>query len=355
MGWWQTLLAKFKRPAAGSGDGYGFGQTSTGTPNGATPDAGTTTPLAADSSKRRWRWKLGAFGAAALLLLGYYVIGAVLLTRIDGALTFRPGKADLPARGSETVAMMSALLDREVNGYGWKPNNPWLYPTALMDNMPNYQIGILSSLRPVGLELRDSVARLRGSGGTDKDLELAYSALSYPADRWFIGTKFPFLGMSSESQYRDAIAALRRYNARVGAGQAIYERRVDTLVRVLDRLTLSLGSASNDLDKQMQDPGGLFDTKADDVFYRTKGQCYGAHLLLSAMRNDYGSVIRDRAVANLWADMMDELKQAVELDPWIVSNGNADDVFVQNHLAAQGVHLERARQRLREITGILQQ
>jgi hypothetical protein len=73
------------------------------------------------------------------------------------------------------------------------------------------------------------------------------------------------------------------------------------------------------------------------------------------MRNDYAGVVKDRAVANLWADMMDELKQAVVLDPWIVSNGNSDDVLVQNHLAAQGVHLERARQRLREIAGILQQ
>jgi hypothetical protein len=131
------------------------------------------------------------------------------------------------------------LLDREVNGYGWKPNNPWLYPTALMDNMPNFQLGILASLRPVGLELRDSVGRLRGSGGTDTDLEAVYTAISYAPDRWLLGSKFPFLGMSSESQYRDAIKGLRGYNARVGTGQAIYERRVDTLVRLLDRLALS--------------------------------------------------------------------------------------------------------------------
>jgi hypothetical protein len=343
MSWWTTLKAKLN-PAPKDGDGYGFG---------ADPAAPTDTP--AGAKKRRWSWKLGAAAMAALLLLAYYLVGAVLLTRIDDSLAFRPGKADLPAGGSETVAMMSALLDREVNGYGWKPNNPWMYPTALMDNMPNFQLGVLGGLRPAGLELRDSVARLRGSGGTDKDLEGAYSALSYPADRWFIGTKFPFLGMSSESQYREAIAGLRRYNARVGAGQAIYERRVDTLVRLLDRLSLSLGAASSDVDKRMQSPGGLFDTQADDVFYRAKGQCYSAYLLLSAMRNDYSTVIRDRAVANLWTDMMDELKQAAQLDPWIVSNGKADDVFVQNHLAAQGVHLERARQRLREITGILQQ
>jgi Uncharacterized protein conserved in bacteria (DUF2333) len=348
MTWWDKLKSRFTRTPTDASDGYGFGQGS-GDP---------VAPSVAGSSeklKRRWGWRMGGIGLALLLLLGYYLLGALLLTRVDDTLNFRPGKADLPAGGSETAAMMSALLDREVNGYGWKPNNPWIYPTALMDNMPNYQLGILASLRPVGLELRDSVGRLRGSGGTDADLEAVYSAISYAPDRWFIGSKFPFLGMSSESQYRDAIKGLRQYNARVGSGQATYERRVDTLVRLLDRLSLSLGNASNDLDKRMQSPGGLFDTKADDVFYRTKGQCYAAYLLLSAMRNDYSGVVKDRAVANLWADMMDELKQAVVLDPWIVSNGKSDDVLVQNHLAAQGVHLERARQRLREISGILQQ
>ncbi len=348
MSWQDKLKSLFRRKPAASSDGYGFGDAAP-TSTGAAPEA------AKDSRKRRWGWRLGSAVAALLLLLGYYLIGGLLLTRIDDQLAFRPGKVDLPAGGSETVAMMSALLDREVNGYGWKPNNPWLYPTALMDNMPNYQLGILASLRPVGLELRDSVARLRGSGGTDTDMEAVYASLSYPPDRWFLGSKFPFLGMSSESFYRESIKGLRSYNARVSNGQATYERRIDTLVRLLDRLSLSLGSASNDLDKTMQRPGGLFDTKADDVFYRTKGQCYAAYLLLSAMRNDYSRVIRDRALANLWADMMDELKQAVSLAPWIVSNGNADDVMVQNHLAAQGVHLERARQRLREITGILQQ
>jgi hypothetical protein len=346
MRWLEKLTSLFKRAPTSGTEGFGAAT--------AAVDAAALGAIK-DSKKRRFGWKLGVATAALLVLLGYYVLGALLLTRVDASLSFRPGKADLQAGGSETVAMMSALLDREINGNGWKPNNPWFYPTALMDNMPNYQLGILASLRPVALELRDSVARLRGSGGTDGDLEGAYAALSYPPDRWFIGAKFPFLGMSSESFYRDGIKGLRAYNARVSSGQAIYERRIDTLVRLLDRTSLGLGSASNDLDKQMQQPGGLFDTDADNIFYRTKGQCYGAYLLLSAMRADFGGVIRDRAVANLWADMMDELKQGVAVNPFIVANGKADDVLVQNHLASQGVHLERARQRLREISSILQQ
>jgi Uncharacterized protein conserved in bacteria (DUF2333) len=348
MRWLNKLSSLFKRAPSSTSDGYG---SSPDKPAATTANSTNVTT----KPEGRWRWKLGGSAVALLLLLGYYLAGAVLLTHIDTNLSLRPAKSDLPANGSETVAMMSTLLDREVNGYGWKPNNPWIYPTALMDNMPNFQLGILASLRPAGLELRDSVARLRGAGGTDNDLEAVYTSISYAPDRWLIGSKAPYLGVSSESQYRDAIKGLRSYNARVGAGTAIYERRVDTLVRLLDRLALSLGSASNDIDRRMQQPGGLFDSKADDVFYRAKGQCYAAYLLLSAMRNDYSNIVRDRAVANLWVDMMDELQQAAVLDPWIVSNGNSGDVLVQNHLAAQGVHLERARQRLREIAGILQQ
>lgn len=299
--------------------------------------------------------RLSVLIALFALTQAYYGLGAMLLSTIDDNISYRPSTPDLPAGGSQAVAMVSALMNREVNVHGWKPSQPWLYASAYMDNMPNYQQGILLTSRAFLLEMKDYVARLRGTGGTDPDLDQAFSDFSYAPDVWFFAARFPFLGASSPHFYRDGISHVRAYNARVANHQAVYEPRVDTLSAVINRLSLSLGDASNDIKLRMASPGGLLDTKADDVFYRTKGQAYAALMLLQAMRQDYDRIIRDRAAANVWAAMSDELKSIVNMKPFIVSNGSSDSTLVANHLAIEGVALERARQRMRELQNILQQ
>jgi hypothetical protein len=319
---------------------------------GAPPPHGATS----EPVKRKRRWWLAAAPAALLAVLLYYVLGALLLTQIDTNPAFRPAAADLPPKGSVAVAMASAVMNREVNDHGWKPNNPFFFPTALMDNMPAYQSGQLLMVRQFLLELKDHVGRLRGMGATDSDLDSAYSALSYPPDIWLIGTRWPFIGASSESFYRDAIEHMRTYNGRVATGDALYERRVDTLGATLNRMALSIGDASANAERTVSaGRGGLFDTGADDVFYQNKGQAYAAYLLLTGLREDYADVIRQRQLTNLWTAMMDSLRQVIEMDPLIVSNGDPDALFSANHLTTQNTYLLTARNRLREITTVLQQ
>jgi Uncharacterized protein conserved in bacteria (DUF2333) len=323
-------------------------------PGVATAPSPSENPASPPAKKpRSWR-RRGALVFLPLLLL-YYVIGAVVLTRIDDNLSFVPSGKDLPANGSRTVAVMSALMDREVNKHGWKPDNPWFYPTQLMDNMPNYQTGILKTVRQTALELKDHVARLRGAGGTDKDLEDAYQSLNFPPDKWFVNTSAPFVSSSSGNNYDRAVASLRKYNARVAAGQALYEKRSDTLSATLDRLALSLGNASNALDQQAEaGQKKLLDLQADDVFYDTRGQAYAAYLILAAMRDDYSDLIAARQLNKLWDDMQQDLRELVLVDPLVVTNGKSGG-FIPNDLQAQNAKLGQVRSRLREITSILQQ
>jgi Uncharacterized protein conserved in bacteria (DUF2333) len=306
-------------------------------------------------TKRPRRWRRKAVLVLLPVLLLYYMVGAVVLTRVDDNLSFLPGTRDLPANGSRAVAVMSALMDREVSKHGWKPDNPWFYPTQMMDNMPNYQIGILKTVRQTALELKDHVARLRGAGGTDKDLEEAYQSLNFPPDKWFINTSAPFVSSSSGNNYDRAVASLRKYNARVASGQALYERRSDTLSATLDRIALSLGNASNSLDQQAEaGQKKWIDLKADDVFYDTRGQAYAASLVLAALRNDYSDLVAARQLNKLWDDMQQDLRELVMIDPLIVTNGKAGGL-VPNDLQAQNAKLGQVRSRLREITSILQQ
>ena len=343
MGWWNKVSARFGRKADPAVENpYGFGA-----------DKPRDVSSSASPARRKWRWRFGGAGALLLLIALYYLLGGLLLSRIDRNLAFRPSAADLPARGSETVATMSGLLEREIRG-GWTPSVPWFYPNAFIDDKPNFQIGMLRMFRAASLELRDSIGRLRGSGGTDDDLEKVVSTLNYRPDMWYVSASAPYIGSTSQGNYKDAVKALRRYNARVAAGQATYERRNDTLARMIDRAALSLGAASSEIEKRIAVPGGLFDSKADDDFYRAQGQCYAAYMLFSSLRNDYADAIRQRAAANLWAEMADELRQCVTIRPLIVSNGDTGSTFVQNHLSTIGLHVERARQRMRELYGVLQ-
>jgi hypothetical protein len=302
---------------------------------------------------RKRRWLRTALVALLPLLLVYYVLGALLLSKVDDNLSFVPGAKDLPANGSRTVAALSSLMDREVNKHGWKPDNPWFFPTWLMDNMPNYQTGILKTSRQASLELKDHIARLRGAGGTDQDLEEAYQSLSFPPDKWYVNTSPPLVSSSSGNNYKRAINSLRKYNARVGSGQALFERRQDTLAETLNRLALGLGNASDMLDRQVENgQKKIIDLQADDVFYDARGQAYAAYIISNGLRADYADLIAQRQLGKLWDDMQQDLRELILIDPLVVTNGKSGGL-VPNDLTAQNAKLGQVRSRLREITSIL--
>jgi hypothetical protein len=321
----------------------------------AAPEDSAQTPSNTGDAKPpvKRRWRRTAIVALLPLLLVYYMAGALLLSKVDDNLSFVPGAKDLPANGSRTVAALSALMDREVTKHGWKPDNPWYFPTWLMDNMPNYQIGILKTTRQASLELKDHIARLRGAGGTDQDLEDAYQSLSFPPDKWYVNASPPLVSSSSGNNYKRAINSLRKYNARVGSGQALFERRQDTLAATLDRLALSLGNASDMLDRQVETgQKKIIDLKADDVFYDARGQAYAAYIIVNGLRADYADLIAQRQLGKLWDDMQQDLRELIQIDPLVVTNGKSGGL-VPNDLTAQNAKLGQVRSRLREITSIL--
>jgi len=299
---------------------------------------------------RRW-----AIGVAALVLLAfvYYLGGMAITHRISDDPGFTPDADDAVDGGGATVAMITALMDREVNRNGWVANDPFFYPTALLDNMPAYQQGLRQALTQVTLELRDQIGRTRGSSAPDPDLEEAVGYLNFPGDVWHISRGLPT--PSSEQRYNDAIKALRSYNRRVARGDAVFERRVDNLQATLDRIALDLGGASAAIDKHVRDRSGLLiDFRSDNLFYDVKGRAYADYMVLTALRRDFASVVDDRELGTVWDEMEASLAALVRLDPWVVSNAAPDGQFLANHLTAEGFYLLRARTQLREITSILQ-
>ena len=290
------------------------------------------------------------------LLVLYYPVGMVLTHRIDDNPDFRPDQLIEIPGGSHAVAVMAGLIEREVMEHEWVANDPFFKPAALLDNMPNFQQGMLSAFARFAIELRDQIGRTRGSSTTDPALDLAAGLLPYPGDIWIFDFATSLLPTaSSERQYIRARAALLAYNGRLASGEAVFERRADNLLATLDRIALDIGASSAALDAHVREHASdWFDFEADDLFYTVKGQIYAYYMILKALKEDYLTIIQNREILSSYDQMLASMRSLALLDPLVVTNNSPDGQIIPNHLLAQGFYLLRARTQLREITNILQ-
>ncbi|RED51486.1 DUF2333 family protein [Aestuariispira insulae] len=294
---------------------------------------------------------LGKIGLGLLvLILLYYPVGMLMVHRIDDDTTFRP---EISSGQSQTVANAVGLVRREVDDYRWTSMDPFFMPGAALDNMPNYQQGIISAISRFAIEMSDQIGRVRGASQVDGDLDKAAGLLKYKPDVWVYDISESLLPTrSSAEQYRLGADALASYNQRLGEGQAVFEKRADNLLATLDRFAADLGSASAVIDNSVRDLY-TFSTSSDDVFYRTKGRLYAYYLLLEGLKADYAQLIAERNLETAWDLMLASMREAAEMDPLVVINGDPDAIMLPSHLAAQGFYLLRARTQLREISNIL--
>jgi len=301
--------------------------------------------------------RLGLRVLAVIFGLGvlYYPVGMLWWHKIADDPAFDVDAKTLAPGQSHAVAMAAALIDREINQIGWVANNPFFTPSAALDNMPAFQQGIISALARFAFELIDQIGRTRGSSQTDADLKAASGLLQYSGTVWIWDPSVSLVPTAtSEAQYDKARKALQNYNQRLGEGHAVFERRGDNLMAVLDRIALDIGSSTAVLDRQISEHSDDWvDWQADNLFYSVKGQAYAYYLVLRALGADFEALIAERNLKPLYGQMLDSLRQAAALDPLVVSNGAPDGIFPNNHLTAQGFYLLRARTQLREITNIL--
>ena len=302
----------------------------------------------------RSRWKL-IVGLIALALILYYPIGMILAHQVNDDVNYQTPEAFQTAGGSRAVAMAAALIDREVTQTKWVANKPWIFPPSALDNMPNFQMGLVYALSRFAIEMTDVLGRTRGSSQADADLDKASGLLKYDGTIWvWEPTTSLMPTASAERQYVAGQKALMRYNTRLAEGNAIYDKRADNLIAFLQRVEADLGSASAALDKRtMESAAGWFDFQADDIFYATKGRLYGYYMLLREIGVDFEGVIAEKNVGSVWTQMLDSLRVAAEMDPLVVANGANDGFLIPSHLAVQGFYLLRARTQLKEVENIL--
>ncbi len=296
------------------------------------------------------RLSMGLGGLLLVVAVLYYPVGMIVTHKIDDDTSFR---VTARGNGSHAVASAVGLIEREVLENSWVANNPWFFPSAPLDNMPNFQQGIIDAMARFSIEMADQVGRVRGSSQVDPDLEKAAGQLRIPGNRWIFDFQTSLAPVaSSEAEYLNAARALARYNDRLADNNAVFEKRADNLHGTLGRFSADLGSESAKLDQAIMELSTLSMT-TDDVFYRTKGKIYGYYILLSALRDDYDNIISEKELSNVWADMLVSLKAASEMSPGLIVNASPENTVLPSHLTGLGFYLLRARTKISEIMNIL--
>jgi len=263
---------------------------------------------------------------------------------------------------SAMVAVTAALIDFNVNQNRWVSSLPlykaglfglgWKY-TPFMDNKAAFQRGINQATRRTAIELVDRLGRVRGTSSININLQEAREAANYSEDAWVLTFSWPFIQPTTSSRLNDARKSLTKFNAQLSRCDADFDARADNLLQFLDRVTSDIGGTSDILQRRMELSNFTgFDRRADDRFWFTYGQLYAYHGILSAMRQDFGRVFKQRNLNALWQRIDDQLENALRVSPLVVVNGSPSSI-VKSHLETIGFDLLRVRSNLVELRDIL--
>src|SRR5882724_375431 len=205
---------------------------------------------------------------------------------------------------STLMGCAEALLDKR-GGY---LSNDKFPPGLFMDNVPNWEFGVLTAVRDLARELRNKFSRSQSQSEEDIDLKEADPLFSSPNDRWLLP--------SSEGQYRKAIAHVDGYFLRLGKNDpngAQFYARADSLADYLDTVSSRLGSLSQRLSASVGelrlegdapvDPTAPTNAKGqqmvktpwsqiDDVFYESRGYSWALLEQLKSIQVDFAPILQ---------------------------------------------------------------
>ncbi len=337
-------------------------------------------PIINDTSKP-WFFRISwlRIGAVILLLLVIPVLGRMWWwdkepEAIDGVAL---AQAETAARGAQmvtgtmTTEALKQVVNQMLNKRGGYLSNDTLSPAIFMDNLPNWEFGVLVQCRDLARALRNGFSRSQTQSVEDVDLQEAEPLLSFTNDRWL----FP----SSESQYRKAFASIASYQTRLqdtDAQDARFFARADNLADYLGVVESRLGSLSQRLSASVgvEDDNAPLDVSGptrtspipqqglvrtswfeiDDVFYETRGTAFALAQFLRAIEVDFASVLEDKNARVGLQQVIRELEDAQQpvTSPMIL-NGATFGLFA-NHSLVLANYISRANATLIDLRKLLE-
>ncbi len=200
----------------------------------------------------------------------------------------------------ETLKRVAGTLLDKSGGY---LSNDLAPPGLWLDNMPNWEYGVLVQVRDLSRALRKDFARSQSQSTEDADLAKAEPRFNFDNKSWALP--------ASEQEYRAGIQSLSRFQTRLAdpnQSQAQFYARADNLRNWLTDVETRLGSLSQRLSASVGQmrlntdlsgaiPAGSEEIvktpwlQIDNVFYEARGQAWALSHFLRAIEVDFADVL----------------------------------------------------------------
>jgi hypothetical protein len=281
-----------------------------------------------------------------------------------------------PARlwpGTVTTNTLIRTVDTLLNKPGGYLSNDIAPPSILMDDLPNWEFGVVNQVRDLAKALRNDMSRSRTQSTEDPALQIAEPHFNYQNDAWILP--------STESEFSAGNEQLELYLERLidaNNQSAQFYARADNLSDYLDLVEKRLGSLAQRLSASIAqervnvDIGGAVaadgstDMRAavsvktpwldiDDVFYEARGSAWALILFLRAAEVDFAAVLRDKNAEATLQQVIREL-EGTQHAVWspVILNGTGFG-FVANHSLVMASYLSRANAAVRDLRQLLEQ
>jgi hypothetical protein len=331
-------------------------------------------------STLREKGLLWASGLASVTLIIILLLIGIYWSMMPPPFDVRNNSNDLmtelelkPVTGSYTTTTLLTAIKTLLNKPGGYLSNDVTPPSVFLDNMPNWEFGVLTQVRDLARSLRNDMSRSQSQSLENKDLAIAEPQFNYSNDSWI----FP----STEGEYTRGIEALERYLKGLSADRnqntqfyaradnlrdwlAVVEKRLGSLSQ---RLSASVGQERINTDLA-GDPSASQSTTAndlmrvqtpwlevDDVFYEARGATWALIHFLQAVEIDFYEILRKKNALVSLRQIIRELEatQAPITSP-VVLNGKGFGMFA-NYSLVMASYISRANAAVIDLRNLLSQ
>jgi hypothetical protein len=290
---------------------------------------------------------------------------------IDNAIEMAAQRQQQVVTGYTSTATIITLADTLLHKPGGYLSNDVTPPSIWMDNVPNWEFGVLVQIRDFARALRNDISRSQSQSLEDPDLAIAEPQFNFNSESWL----FP----PSEHEYQKGIDALESYLARLSnsaESDAQFYARADNLADWLAIVQKRLGSLSQRLSASVgqirvntdlagdsaaqQSTASSAEVVAktpwlqiDDVFYEARGTSWALIHLLKAMEHDFSTIlIKKNALVSLRQIIRElESTQDTVWSPMIL-NGSGFGMRA-NHSLVMASYISRANAAMIDLQALL--
>jgi hypothetical protein len=244
-------------------------------------------------------------------------------------------------------------------------------PSVFLDNMPNWEFGVLQQIRDLAKAMRNDYSRSQTQSLADSDLEKAEPLFNNDSEKWL----FP----SAEGKYSDGRDALQLYLDKLvdeSEQDAQFYARADNLNEWLSLVEKRLGSLSQRLSaarpqvRVNTDLAGDNNAKQstaassnvvaktswfaiDDNFFEARGTSWALIHYLRAAEIDFKQVLEDKNALVSLRQIIRELEATQQpVRSLMILNGSGMGMFA-NHSLVMSSYISRANAAIADLRSLL--